>query len=163
MQTRVTFAVMCEPHSPGFLPFDLEAGEALPVDATETLFIPDDKYMLMKRDCIGIYSFGVPREKCSIVMRTVKSKFDVGQIVKKVGRDCVFRIYAVRWERTHFWYQDGWGESQNFSSGAFENELVIALDDDIEKNAWSIKYYDDLMEKRTRLFQTLPFDSKVNQ
>lgn len=152
MIQNIFFARMRADFQPGFLPFNLIKGEELPIHATDTLLRPDTEFAVMKRDCIGVYKFGVPRHLCTVIRKTKISKFTQGDIVKKKGTTCVFRIYNVEWRDVEFWYQDGFGAAYGTKSGAFESDLIAAMDVETEANEAVIKYYDELMQKKAQLF-----------
>jgi hypothetical protein len=162
MKTQVIFARMRADHSPGFFPFTLKHGELYPIDTTKTILNDRHEFNLLKRDIFGIASFSVPKNLCACVFKVVRSRFDVGQIVIKKGTEIAFRIYSMKWSDVDFWCQNGWGEANGFASGAYEDDLELASDEQIERSADYIKYYDELMEKKSKFSQSLSIESKVN-
>lgn len=163
MKTQILFARMRENHNPGFFPFTLEAGQLYPIDITQSILRGPDDFNVLKRDIIGMCVAPVPRAKCTCVFKVVESKFNEGQIVIKKGCRIPFRISSIKWDRADFWYQDIWGDSQNLSSGAYESDLMLASDDEIEAHADVIRYHDELNDKRSMFIQTITIESKMNE
>jgi hypothetical protein len=158
MKATVAVGIMREDYYHSFMPFDIAKNDVFFLHTTDSIFRSEQEYYLMQRGAIGIDIFGVPKNMVDIEHRCITSKFTIGDIVvnDKLKDPIAFRIYAIQWDRVDFWNCDGWGLSQGLASGVYDADLRYAHHNEIQKSKLYIEHYDQLMDKKTKVFRTLP-------
>lgn len=158
MKITAAVAVMREDYYSSYMPFDISKGDEFYLHTTDSIYRSEQEYFLMKRTFAGIQIFGCPKNIVDVEHRCMTSKFNIGDIVvdARLKEPIPFRIYTTEWSKVDFFNSDGWGVSQNLCSGKYDGDLRLASHEEVRINKAYITYYDQLMDKKTKVFRTLP-------
>lgn len=158
MKVTAALGIMRDDYYHSFMPFDIAKSDEFFLHTTDSIFKSDQEYFLMKRTFVGIQVFGVPKNIVEIEHRCMTSRFNIGDLVvdNRLKDPIAFRIFETKWDRVDFFNSDGWGVSQGLTSGVYDSDLRLATQDEVAKSKSYIQYYDQLMDKRTKVFRTLP-------
>ncbi len=158
MKATVAMGIMRDDYYSSYMPFDIAKGDEFYLHTTDSIFRSEQEYFLMKKTFAGIQIFGVPKNLVDVEHKCVTSKFSIGAIVinDRLKEPIPFRIFSIEWYKVDFFNSDGWGVSQGLQSGVYDHDLRYATNDEVQRNKSYIQYYDQLMDKRTKVFRTLP-------